>query len=60
MAATRCLLKGTQNSEREGVGRLNEAYARWAEGFNVELHDPERDRRLLGTRDRDRNDRRPR
>jgi hypothetical protein len=58
MAATRRLLKGMQDSERRGVRRLNEAYARWAEGCNVERHDPERDRRLLGTRDRDRNDRR--
>jgi hypothetical protein len=60
MAATRRLLRGTQDSEPERVRRLNEAYARWAEGCNVEPPDPERDRRLLETRDRNRNDRRQR
>jgi hypothetical protein len=61
IAATKRLLKRTQDGEREQMRRLNEAYARWArERHKTERRDPERDRRLLGTRDRERNDRRER
>jgi hypothetical protein len=60
MAATKRPLKRTQDGDREQMRRLNEAYARWAKGRKTERRDPERDRRLLGTRDLERNDRRER
>jgi hypothetical protein len=46
---------------REQARRLNEAYARWHKKHRELRHavrDREQERRLLGTRDRERNDRR--
>jgi hypothetical protein len=46
--------------ERELARRLNEAYARWHKKHRELPHsqDQEQERRLLGTRDHERNDRR--
>ena len=49
------------NFEREQVRRLNEAYARWHKMHREPPHEPrdrEQERRLLGSRDREHNDRR--
>ena len=54
------LMKRARDFEREQARRLNEAYARWHKKHRELPHgrDREQERRLLGTRDRKRNDRR--
>jgi hypothetical protein len=53
------LMKRARTFEREQARRLNEAYARWYKRHRELPHgqDREQKRRLLGTRDRKRNDR---
>jgi hypothetical protein len=54
------VMKRARNFEREQARRFNEGYARWHKKHR-ELprgREPEQERRLLGTRDRERNHRR--
>lgn len=53
------LMRRARKGERELARRLNEAYARWHMKHSELPHavgDREQERRLLGTRDRERND----
>ncbi len=53
------VMKRARKFEREQARRLNEAYARWHKKHRElpqALRDWEQERRLLGTRDRERND----
>jgi hypothetical protein len=53
------LMKRARDFEREQARRLNEAYARWGKKHRERQgRDQEQERRLLGTRDRERNDHR--
>ena len=53
------VMKQARDFEREQARRLNEAYARWHKKHCERGGgDREQERRLLGTRDRERNDRR--
>jgi hypothetical protein len=54
------LVKRARGVEREQARRLNEVYARWHKKHRALPHgqDRKRERRLLGTRDHERNDRR--
>jgi hypothetical protein len=54
------VMKRARDFEREQIRRLNEAYARWHKKRRELPHgrDREQERRLLGTRDRERNDHR--
>jgi hypothetical protein len=53
------VLRGACDFEREQARRLNEAYARWHKKHRERQgRDREQERRLLGTRDHERNDRR--
>ena len=52
------LMKRARIIQREQARRVNEAYARWHKKHREVLHarDREQERRLLGTRYRERND----
>jgi hypothetical protein len=53
------VLRRARDFEREQARRLNEAYARWRKKHRErQRRDREQERKLLGTRDRERNDRR--
>jgi len=53
------LMRRARGFEREQAHRLNEAYARWHKKHRERQdRDREQEWRLLGTRDRERNDRR--
>jgi hypothetical protein len=54
------LLKQARDFERERVRRLNEAYVRWHKKYRAlpRGHDRGQERRLLGVRDRERDDHR--
>jgi hypothetical protein len=53
------VLRRARDFEREQARRLNEAYARWHKKHRERQgRDWEQERRLLGTRDRERNDHR--
>jgi len=53
-------MKRVRDFEREQARRLNEAFARWHKKHHELPHerDREQERRLLGARDRERNDHR--
>ena len=54
------VMKRVRDFEREQARRLNEAFARWHKKHHELPHerDREQERRLLGARDRERNDHR--
>ncbi len=54
------LMRRARDFEREQARRLNEAYARWHKKHRElpQSRDQEQERRLLGSRERERDDRR--